>query len=310
MDLEAPALPGLDRESLRRLSRRSNARGVRQLAAHFMLLCTTGVAVWAARGGFLIVPAIVLHGIVINFLFCPLHETTHWSAFASRRLNAAVGWICGSLLLLPPQFFRQFHFAHHRFTQDTARDPELAQPAPETVGSYLWRASGLPNWQRRVSVTLRHALTGRVSESFVPARRHAAIVREARVLWIGYLAVLCVSLVLRRPDALIYWIFPLLAGQPFLLFLMAEHTGCALGDNPFNNTRTTYTSAALRHLSWQMSYHVEHHCFPSVPFHSLGRLNARIRNRIEVAAPGYLAVHHELLRRFAHPEPTPPRESR
>ena len=162
-----------------------------------------------------------------------------------------------------------------------------------------------------MNVTLRHALTGRVSEPFVPVRLHAAIVREARILWMGYVIVVCVSLVLRRPDALIYWIVPVLAGQPFLrLFLMAEHTGCPLGDDPFGNTRTTYTTGALRLLAWQMPYHVEHHCFPSVPFHSLGRLNVRLRNRIEVAAPGYLAVHRDLLRRFVHPESTSPRESR
>ena len=173
------------------------------------------------------------------------------------------------------------------------------------MSSYLWRASGLPNWHKRITVTLRHALTGRVSESFVPARMRAAIVREARILWIGYLLVLGASLVLRRPEALIYWVFPVLAGQPFLrLFLMAEHAGCALDDNPFGNTRTTYTTGALRLLAWQMPYHVEHHCYPSVPFHTLSRVNALIRNRIEVAAPGYLAVHRELLRRFARHEAT------
>ena len=97
------------------------------------------------------------------------------------RANAAVGWICGFLLLLPAQFFRQFHFTHHRFTQTPSRDPELAQPEPATLGDYLWRASGLPNWQRRLSVTLRHAVTGRVPEPFIPARLRPAIVREARI---------------------------------------------------------------------------------------------------------------------------------
>ena len=289
----------LERETLRRLSQRSNVRGALQLSVHAALLCVTGFGVWAARGSFWIVPAMVLEGIVLNFLFCPLHETTHWSAFASRRANAAVGWICGFLLLLPPQFFRQFHFTHHRFTQNPNRDPELAQAAPDTVGSYLWRASGLPNWHRRLTVTLRHALTGRVPEPFVPARMRAAIVREARLVWIGYALVLLLSLMLRRADALIYWIFPLLAGQPFLrLFLMAEHTGCALSDNVLANTRTTTTNGAIRLLSWQMTYHVEHHCFPSVPFHSLAGVNSLIRDRAEVVAPGYLAVHRKLLRQF------------
>src|ERR1700675_1174918 len=118
MDLDLVAKRGLDRETLRRLSQRSNVRGALQLSIHLSWLCATGLLVWATRGRWLMVPAAVLHGIVLNFLFCPLHETTHWTAFASRRLNAAVGWICGFLLLLPPQFFRQFHFAHHRFTTD------------------------------------------------------------------------------------------------------------------------------------------------------------------------------------------------
>src|SRR5271165_2193529 len=296
---EADAKRGLDRETLRSLSRRSTVRGVLQLMAHAALLGATGFCVWLTRGSALIVPAVVLHGIVLNFLFCPLHETTHWSAFAGRRWNEAVGWVCGFLLLLPPQFFRQFHFAHHRHTQDPTRDPELALPAPRTLRTYLWRVSGLPNWHRRLSVTLRHALTGRVSEPFIPVRMHAAIVREARLVWGGYVLVFIASVVLRRSDALLYWLLPLLAGQPFLrLFLLAEHTGCALGGTPFNNTRTTYTNAAVRLLSWRMCFHVEHHCFPSIPFHALARVNALICHRIEVAAPGYVAVHRGLLRQF------------
>jgi fatty acid desaturase len=307
MDFEVTTTRGLDRETLRRLSRRSNARGALQLLAHLVLLGGTGVCVWAARGGSWIVPAVVLHGVALNFLFCALHETTHWTAFASRGLNAAVGWLCGFLLLLPPQYFRQFHFAHHRFTQNPELDPELAQPAMHTLGSYLWRATGLPNWRKRLTITLRHALTGRVPEPFVPAHMRSTVVREARILWAGYLAVLGASLILRRPDALIYWIFPVLAGQPFLrLYLMAEHAGCASSDNMFDNTRTTYTNGAVRLLAWQMPYHVEHHCFPSIPFHALARTNALIRERIVVQAPGYLAVHRQLLRQFRRTRLAPP----
>jgi fatty acid desaturase len=47
-----------------------------------------------------------------------------------------------------------------------------------------------------------------------------------------------------------------------------------------------------------MSYHAEHHCFPSVPFHALRELNALIGQSVRVTAPGYLAVHRELLQRL------------
>jgi fatty acid desaturase len=285
---------------LHRLSQRSDLRGFLQLAAHCLLLCATGFVVWNSRGSLWLLPAIVLHGLVLNFVFCALHESVHRTAFASRRANDAVAWVCGALLLLPREYFRLFHFAHHRFTQDPARDPELAQPAPYSAASYLWRASGLPNWYKRINVTLRHALTGRVTEAFVPAAKRGLIVREARVLWTCYLTILVLSLIFRRADALIYWVLPMMAGQPFLrLFLLSEHAGCAFSGNMYANTRTTYTNGAVRLLAWQMSFHVEHHAFPAVPFHALAEVNSLIQGRIEVSAPGYLSLHRELLRRLS-----------
>ena len=122
-------------------------------------------------------------------------------ARARRALNDAVAWLCGALLVLPPNYFRIFHFAHHRFTQNRARDPELAVPAPATPAAYWWRVSGLPYWRERLQTTLRHALTGRVTEPFVPPARAAEVVREARTLWACYLGIAAVSLYLQRAVA-------------------------------------------------------------------------------------------------------------
>ena len=299
MDVDAMASGCLDRETVRRLSRRSDARGFAQLAVHAGLLGASGFLVWASRGHLWLAPALVLHGIVLCFLFCALHETIHRTAFASRWPNELVAWICGALLTLPPEYFRQFHYTHHRFTQNPARDPELAGASPATLGSYLWRVSGLPYWYDRLTATLRHALTGRTTEVFIPQASSALVVREARVLWGCYLGVICASLYLQRADALIYWVMPALLGQPFLrLFLLAEHTGCALSDDMLANTRTTCTNAAVRLLAWCMPYHAEHHCCPSVPFHALGKLHVLIGSRTGVTARGYVGLHRELLRQF------------
>lgn len=299
MDIDAIATRGLDRQTVRELSRRSDARGFSQLAIHLSLLCATGFLVWASRGHLWLVPALVLHGVVLSFLFCALHESIHGTAFATRWLNEGVAWACGALLMLPPEYFRFFHFAHHRFTQDAARDPELAQPVPSTAPSYLWRASGLPYWYDRLTATLRHALTGRVAETFVPPGKSPLIVREARILWGCYLCVIALSLYFRRADALIYWVLPAILGQPFLrLFLLSEHIGCAFSDDMLANTRTTYTNAAALLLTWRMPYHAEHHSFPSVPFHALDKLNALVGKRVQVTAPGYVALHRNLLRQF------------
>lgn len=297
MEHDLPAVEGLDRDTLRRLSRRSDARGLAQLAFHCLLIGATGFLVWSARARAWLWPAMLLHGVVLNFVFCALHETIHRTAFASRRINDAVTWVAGAILLLPPEFFRAFHFAHHRFTQDPARDPELAQPPPSTLRSYLWRVSGIPNWTRRTGVTLRHALTGHVAEPFVAEGRRSLIVREARILWSLYAAILALSIALRTSDALVYWLVPVILGQPLLrLYLLSEHTGCAFGDDVYANTRTIYTNGAMRMLAWQMPFHVEHHAFPAIPFHALGRANALIRDRIRVSAMGYVRLHRTLIR--------------
>lgn len=302
MDIDAIATPGLERETLRRLSRRSDARGLLQLGVHLGLLAGTGWLIWASRGHAWLIAALLLHGIVLSFLFCALHESIHGTAFASHGLNEAVAWACGALLMLPPAYFRYFHFAHHRYTQDPDRDPELATAPPSSAASWAWRLSGLPYWFDRVRVTLRHALSGKVAETFVPPARAGRIVLEARVLWGFYLLAAAGSLWLRSDAALLYWLLPALLGQPFLrAFLMAEHTGCPFVADMFANTRSTSSNAAVRLLSWRMPYHAEHHCYPSVPFHALAGLHALIGARVEVRAPGYLAVHRSLLRALQRP---------
>jgi fatty acid desaturase len=299
METDSTAIGLLGRDAVRSLARRSDARGLLQLAAHAALLAASGSLVWASRGTWWLAPALLLHGVALCFLFCALHETIHGTAFASRWVNGCVAWVCGALLMLPPEYFRLFHFAHHRYTQDPARDPELAQPAPSTLAAYLWRVSGLPYWWDRLTVTLHHAVSGQATESFVPPARAAAVVREARVLWAGYLCVLALSLYLRRADALLYWVVPAILGQPSLrLFLLAEHVGCPLVPDMLANTRTTRTNSAMLLLAWRMPFHAEHHFLPSVPFHALARLHALIGARTQVTAPGYLALHRSLVRRL------------
>ncbi|HYX73110.1 MAG TPA: fatty acid desaturase [Steroidobacteraceae bacterium] len=299
MDIDALPSALLPRDTIRRLSQRSDARGALQLGLHLALLTATGLLVWASRGHAWLAAALLLHGIVLCFLFCALHECIHRTAFLSRPLNDVVAWLCGALLVLPPGYFRLFHFAHHRYTQNPTRDPELALAPPSSTAGYCWRVCGLPYWRERLQTSLRHALRGQVSEPFVPAAGAPAVVREARTLWGCYLAIAALSIYLHSAAALLYWIVPALLGQPFLrLFLLAEHTGCALDEDMRANTRTTYSNAAVRLLTWRMPYHAEHHSFPSVPFHALPRVNALLAAQWRVTSPGYLAVHRALLRQL------------
>src|SRR5215207_7993773 len=145
----------------------SDRSGVLHLVGHLGLLVVTASLIALAGRSMLLLPALILHGIVLVFLFAPLHESVHRTAFRSRRLNDAVAWIAGLVLLLPPNWFRAFHFAHHRHTQIEGRDPELEAKRVETWPDYLVHLSGWRYWKSAVALLFRNA-SGRAAASFVP----------------------------------------------------------------------------------------------------------------------------------------------
>ena len=286
----------IDKAALKALSRRSDGRGLMQLGGHLALLGATGAAVAWAGATWWLAPALVVHGVVLIFLFAPLHESVHRTAFQSRALNDTVAWVCGAVMLLPPVYFRAFHFAHHRHTQDPARDPELALLQPDDLGRYLLRVTGLPYWRERIATLLRHALTGRIAQPFVTARLAPAVVREARLLLLSYASIAAASVALQSWAALLYWVVPVVLGQPALrLYLLAEHTGCPFVPDMLENSRTTRSNRLVRRLAWNMPYHAEHHAYPALPFHALPAAHGLLANRIAVQASGYGAAHRDIL---------------
>lgn len=284
----------LTRDDLRALSRRSDAAGALQLGLHATTIAATATGIALAAGSWWLVPAMAVHGAALVFLFAPLHETIHRTAFRSRRANLVVAWICGLVLAIPPTDFRCYHWAHHRFTQDPERDPELAVPKPATFGHYLRHLSGLPFWRDRLAALLRQA-SGRAAAAYLPERERHRVVREARLFLLAYAGIALGCTLAASPAPLVYWLGPVLLGQPALrAFLLAEHTGCALTADMARNTRTTLTARAVRLLGWNMPYHAEHHLHPSVPFHALPRLHALIGDRLAHLSPSYRAAHREI----------------
>ena len=292
------AAAGLDKVRLKELSRRSDRKGLTQLAAHLAVLTLTGFLV-LSLSGWPRLPALLCHGIVLIFLFAPLHETIHRTAFRRRGLNDAVAWACGLLLVLPPDYFRLFHLCHHRHTQDPALDPELAGGGrPASRAAHLLHVSGLPYWRERLATTLRHAL-GRIDEPFVPAHLRSGIRREARIVLALYGLLLAGSLALGSTLLLWLWVVPALLGQPYLrLYLLAEHGGCPRVADMLANSRTTLTARPLEWLCWHMNRHTAHHAYPAVPFHALPAADRLLAPQIQVRSPGYIRVNMELWQRL------------
>jgi fatty acid desaturase len=288
----------LSPDVLRELSARSNVQGAMRVASHYGAVAIIGILiVWVSlRYGIIwALPLIVAQGYFVAFLFMAVHETAHKTAFKDRTLNLALGHLSGFVIALPYEYYCLFHWDHHRFTQDPDRDPELIvglKPVSDTQLAIAY--SGLLQVAGRVWLMLGHALTGKVSVPWIPAHKRDDIVMEARFYLAGYALLFAVSLMLNTMALLWVWVIPLLVGQLMLRpYLYAEHTGCEQTRDAFDNTRTTYTGMFVKWFAWNMPYHVEHHAYPSVPFHALPKLNRIVADRITFQGQGYRAVTRE-----------------
>jgi fatty acid desaturase len=289
------ALAALGAGRIAALSETSNMPGLIRLASHLGLLSLTGAAILAVDG-WVRLPLQFLHGTALVFLFSAAHECIHRTAFRTRWLNDTVARGAGLVLILPPNAFRYFHFAHHRHTQDAARDPELATPKPRTRGEYIVRLTGWGYWTGQIRA-LATAAAGAPLPDYVPPRGMARVRAEARVFLAIYSIVSALTVVTGSTLPLTLWLIPVVLGQPMLrAFLLAEHTGCPLVPDMLANSRTTFAHRAIRWLAWEMPWHTAHHAAPTVPFHRLGKLTAEIESALKCTAQGYLDAQGQILR--------------
>lgn len=263
----------------------SDRAGLLHLAGHAGAIAVTGGLIAAGvPGWWALIP---LQGVLIVFLFTLEHEATHKTPFASAALNEWTGRACGFLLLLPFDWFRSFHLAHHRWTNLEGKDPELEGGKPETLRSWVWHLSGVPYWLASLRLIPRLAM-GRARADYLPDAALPRMARQARWMLAGY--GLAVASLWVTPVLLWVWILPVLAGQPALrVYLLAEHGDCPREAEMFLNTRTTFTNRSMRFLAWNMPYHTEHHVYPQVPFHQLPILHRYMKDHLEVTSQGYVA---------------------
>lgn len=291
------ALARIPDDTMARLTRKSTRAGLWHLAGHFGLIavCSALIVVQVPFWGLLL----PLQGVLLVFLFTLEHETTHQTPFANLRLNEGVGRLCGLILAVPFTWFRYFHLAHHRHTNDPDHDPELAAgPKPQTLRHYLIHVSGIPYWIALSKQIIRNA-RGKADADYLPTSALPRVTSEARWMLAFYVAALTTLLV--SPLVLWLWLVPLVLGQPVLrLYLLAEHSRCAYVANMLENTRTTYTNRALRFIAWNMPYHAEHHAAPQVPFYQLPMLNTHLKDALQETSDGYVSFTRDSVQRLTH----------
>lgn len=287
-------------EELKSLNIRSNSQGLVRLALHLGIMAIAGY-IWVTNLSgdrlFIAIPSLFIYGFSLAIMFAPLHESSHRTAFANNHLSDAVAWLAGLLSFYNSTFYRQYHKWHHRYTQIPDKDPELGDRKPTNLQEYLLEISGIPWWIGKVKNHTKVAL-GKVEGCvFIPEAQRSEVIRSTRLQLSVYMGAIAISMIFRQPWFILYWLLPLVVGQPFLrMIMMAEHTGCSEDDNSLTNTRTTLTLAPFRYLIWNIPFHAEHHLYPSIPFYLLPAAHAKLHKHLTHLDSGYVNVNLEVIK--------------
>ena len=283
----------LSREQINVLNKRSNYLGTLQLGVHLVLAGCSGYLYASNFGNWLVaIPALVVYGFSIASMFAPMHEAVHRTAFANNRLNDIIAMFAGLLSFYNSTFFRYYHQRHHLYTRIPGKDPELTDMTPKNWGEYILVISGLPWWFAHVQGHFQVALGLLDDCPFIPLSARTQVIRSTRFQLAVYAGAIAISILFAQPWFFLYWLLPLMVGQPILRFiLLAEHTGCTLDNNMFTNTRTTLTLLPVRLFMWNMSFHTEHHLYPSIPFHALPKAHQHLNSHLTYLDQGYIRVN-------------------
>ncbi len=288
-------------EVLKRLYMRSDWAGARQTAAHVALLVLGGWLVLATRDTWWVVPALLLQGLFINTLFGAMHESVHYGSFNTRWAADVLAFFSGAAILNNAGFYRHYHLAHHRYTQDPARDPELiTSGTPTGWGVYLFRVSSIPFVLLRLRDIFLFPFGFKGDVTYIHAAAWPEVRKWGRLLLALYTVLIAGSLALGTDIVLWVWFFPLLCGLPFLrLYLLCEHTLCPNSDDGFANTRTTLSNPMVRFLLWNLPSHAEHHLLPNLAVHHRPEAHRHLRPHLKYVAKSYTGVHREIVKSFA-----------
>jgi fatty acid desaturase len=276
-------------------------------AAHILMEWFLVVAaIWMCERSWnlpLYVATVVWIGSRQHALMILMHDGVHYRLFHSRWVNE---WVSEVLLawpvLISARAYRRNHFAHHRYL-NTEHDPDWARRQGDSAWVFPKRPGELLGLMMRDLSGLGAIglirLIGRllskdtgVSKQFVFLRYGFYFVLLGIVLWLSAGKLI-----------MMYWFVPLFTWLIFIFRIrsIAEHSSIWGRNVFFSQTRTTVPSILQRVFvaPKNVSYHIEHHLYPSVPFYRLPKLHALLSLSPEFkkaqVTQGYLGVFKECI---------------
>ena len=289
----------LDRKTLKTLSRRSDRPGLIYIAKWAVSLLVSAYLVFLSLETMWLWPAMFVYGTILSLpAYSMSHETAHGTAFRTRWINELVFWFSSLIYMEEPLHRRYTHTNHHTYTWHVGKDSQMPFDTPVTLRVWLLEMSGL-------ALTYFHLLTmyrlaaGRYTEVMkwvIPNDEFPRIRRNAWV-FIAIYSSIAVSMALGATFLWWFLIMPWLLGRiPVVAFGLIQHVEMAENaPSILDSTRSFKTNRIVSFLYMNMENHVEHHCFPQVPFYSLPALNAAVKEQLPKPDPGFLRTSIEAL---------------
>jgi fatty acid desaturase len=290
----------IDKKLSKQLMKRSDRPGLIWLTQWTALLLLSGYAMHLSEGSIAFIPLLIAYGTIIALpAYALSHECAHGTAFRSRWLNEALLWISSLLYYEEPYYRRYAHARHHTYTWQNGLDAQMPFATPMTFGGWLLEVSGL-GYFIFVTQTMLANATGKFSDStreFTPASELPKLKWGARI-FVSIYAAIAIAIFLGADFLLWYLVLPRLAGNPVLfLYTLIQHVDMEEDQMDLRkSTRSFKTNAFSRFLYMNMNYHVEHHMYPTVPFHAMSALNMAIKDQLPEPDPGYFLTNYRVLK--------------
>lgn len=298
----APGAWQLDGAALREWSRVDNARSVAHLLLEPALVAGAIMLCEAWWHPALYVATVVWLGARQHALLVLMHDAAHGRLLSARRWNDAAGELLAWPLGITMHGFRRSHLAHHHFL-GTARDPDLVYWQDSPDYRFPMGGGGLARVLAAYAAGLRTMAQLRVIAGYLLTPRSRAAHRQnasdrpgVQRLRVAFYLAAAVLVWYRGAwrEVAIYWVVPAFTWLAVILYFRsaAEHYALDGSTAPLRSTRTLVLGGVARCLVAPKSIglHLEHHLYPSVPFHRLPRLHAQLASHPEYRAGAHITT--------------------
>lgn len=292
--------PPVDRDEMLSLMQRRNGPATRHTLLWLALLVASGWWLVQSWLTWWTLPAAFVYGTLYGSASdARWHECGHRTAFRTKWLNDAVYFVASFMDVREPISWRWSHHRHHADTIVVGRDPEIAYQRPIRFWRIVLDAFGVLSTRAEFAkywANLRGTVTPAVAD-YVPPREIERCVRWGRIHLAIWIATVAWSVATWSLLPLVLIGLPSLYGRWLLVvFGTTQHAGLAedVLDHRLN-TRTVYMNPILRFLYLNMNYHLEHHMFPSVPYHALPRLHRAVKGHLPAPYRGLWSAYRDIL---------------